>query len=102
MRTQPILIAGLVLSLGLGAFAPLRVTAQARPVLPSPANALQLYELFKRGKALIDAGKYDAALQIYQQAQPLDPKNARIVSAIGFIQAQQGAYKESYPFRHFF
>ena len=58
MRTQPILIIGLALSLSLGAVAPFRAAAQAQPALPSPATALQLYELFKRGKSAIEANKF--------------------------------------------
>ena len=42
------------------------------------ATSSELDELLRRGRELVDAGNYQLAITIYQQAARLDPKNAQI------------------------
>ena len=93
MRIQSVLITSLTLALSLGTLTPFGAGAQTLP--STPANQLRLFDLFKQGKALIDAGKYDEAVEIYRQALSFDGKNARIFSAVGYIRTQQGAFPDA-------
>jgi tetratricopeptide (TPR) repeat protein len=70
---------------------------QTAPLLaqatPSNANDDRLNDLIRQGRELVDAGKIPEAIAIYQQAATLAPDNARVFSAIGFLQAQQRDYQ---------
>jgi tetratricopeptide (TPR) repeat protein len=65
--------------------------AQAQ-VLVAQANNSQLKRLLEDGKRLVDAGDYNGAIAVYQQAAALEPKNAKIHSGIGYLYAQQGNF----------
>ncbi|MDZ4878733.1 MAG: hypothetical protein CLLPBCKN_008170 [Chroococcidiopsis cubana SAG 39.79] len=43
----------------------------------------------QEGQRLMDTGKLPAAIAKYQQAAKISPKNARIYSTMGYIQALQ-------------
>jgi tetratricopeptide (TPR) repeat protein len=53
----------------------------------------RLNDLIRQGRELVDAGKVPEAIAIYQQASALAPDNARVFSAIGFLQAKQRDYQ---------
>ena len=55
----------------------------------------RLRELLKRGRELVDANKYQAATDVYQQAAQLDPDNPKIFSGIGYLEASQGNYQDA-------
>lgn len=65
--------------------------AQAQVVVVQANNA-ELKRLLEQGKRLVDAGDYNGAIAIYQQAAGIEPKNARIHSGIGYLYAQQGNF----------
>ncbi|MBD2344701.1 tetratricopeptide repeat protein [Anabaena subtropica] len=66
--------------------------AQAQ-VLIVQANSAELKRLLEDGKRLVDAGDYNGAIAVYQQAAAMEPKNARIHSGIGYLYAQQGNFQ---------
>jgi Flp pilus assembly protein TadD len=66
--------------------------AQAQ-VLIVQANNAELKRLLEDGKRLVDAGDYNGAIAVYQQAAAMEPKNPRIHSGIGYLHAQQGNYQ---------
>jgi Flp pilus assembly protein TadD len=66
--------------------------AQAQ-VLVAQANNPELKELLEEGRRLVDAGDYNGAIAVYQQALRLSPKNAKIHSGIGYLHAQQGNFQ---------
>ncbi|RQH47543.1 tetratricopeptide repeat protein [Okeania hirsuta] len=57
-----------------------------------------LDKLLRQGRALADAGKYQKAITIYQQAARLDPKNAQIYSGIAYLEALQGNFQAASQF----
>ncbi|MEA5502207.1 tetratricopeptide repeat protein [Halotia wernerae UHCC 0503] len=66
--------------------------AQAQ-VLVAQAKNPELKQILEEGRRLVDAGDYNGAIAIYQQAATIDPKNAKIYSGIGYLYAQQGNFK---------
>lgn len=67
------------------------MAAQAEVVVAQARNP-ELKQLFEEGRRLVDAGDYNGAIAIYQQAARLDPRNARIHSGMGYLYAQQGNF----------
>ncbi|WP_017651582.1 tetratricopeptide repeat protein [Fortiea contorta] len=61
-------------------------------VLVAQARNPELTQLLEQGRRLVDAGDYNGAIAVYQQATSLDPKNAKIHSGIGYLYAQQGNF----------
>ncbi|RMG15143.1 MAG: tetratricopeptide repeat protein, partial [Cyanobacteria bacterium J055] len=53
----------------------------------------ELNDLLLEGRDLVDKGKFAEALAVYQQAETLDDENARIFSAIGYLEARQGNFQ---------
>jgi len=80
-----------VLLLGGGA-ATIPSIAQAQ-VLVVQANNAELKRLLEDGKRLVDAGDYNGAIAVYQQAARMEPRNARIHSGIGYLHAKQGNFQ---------
>lgn len=68
--------------------------AQAQ-VLVAQTNNPELKEMLEEGRRLVDAGDYNGAIAVYQQALRLAPKNPRIHSGIGYLYAQQGNFQEA-------
>ncbi len=66
--------------------------AQAQILVAQTKNP-ELKQLLEEGRRLVDAGDYNGAIAIYQQALSLDPKNAKIHSGIGYLYAQQGNFQ---------
>lgn len=66
--------------------------AQAQ-VLVAQAKNPELKQMLEQGRRLVDAGDYNGAIAIYQQAATVDPKNAKIYSGIGYLYAQQGNFQ---------
>ncbi|HBE34921.1 MAG TPA: hypothetical protein DD990_27380, partial [Cyanobacteria bacterium UBA11368] len=61
---------------------------QRRLLNPTPQQPTsELDRLLQQGRQLTEAGNFAPALAVYQQAANLERNNARIFSAIGFIQA---------------
>jgi Flp pilus assembly protein TadD len=50
----------------------------------------ELKQLLDEGHRLLDTGNYDAAINVYQQAATIQPKNASIHSGIGIVYIKQG------------
>jgi len=72
----------------------------ARPALDFVPNSAapksksqQLNDLLKQARELADRGDYPGAIALYERAAQLEPKNPRIFSGIGYLQAIQ----ENYP-----
>ena len=65
--------------------------AQAQ-VLVAQARTPQVKQMLEDGRRLVDAGDYNGAISVYQQAAGLEPKNAKIHSGIGYLYAQQGNF----------
>lgn len=61
-------------------------------VLLAQARTPEVKQLLEDGRRLVDAGDYNGAISIYQQAAGLEPKNAKIHSGIGYLYAQQGNF----------
>ncbi|ABA20045.1 TPR repeat protein [Trichormus variabilis ATCC 29413] len=80
-----------VLLLG-GGTATIPTIAQGQ-VLVVQANNAELKRLLEDGKRLVDAGDYNGAIAVYQQAATMEPRNARIHSGIGYLHAQQGNFQ---------
>lgn len=57
------------------------------------ANNAELKRLLEDGKRLVDAGDYNGAIAVYQQAARMEPRNARIHSGIGYLHAKQGNFQ---------
>ncbi|BAY32475.1 TPR repeat-containing protein [Nostoc carneum NIES-2107] len=77
----------------LGSFVvPISPAAQAQ-VLLSQARSPEVKQLLEEGRRLVDAGDYNGAISVYQQAASLEPKNAKIHSGIGYLYAQQGNFQ---------
>lgn len=66
--------------------------AQAQVLLVQAKNP-EIKQLLEEGRRLVDAGDYNGAIAVYQQAANLDPKNAKIHSGIGYLYAQQGNFQ---------
>ncbi len=68
--------------------------ADRAPIQLSQArsSSQQLNDLLEQGRELADAGDYNRALAVYQQAAQLESDNARIFSGIGYLQARQRNY----------
>jgi len=86
-----------VLLLGGGA-ATIPSIAQAQ-VLVVQANNAELKRLLEDGKRLVDAGDYNGAIAVYQQAARMEPRNARIHSGIGYLHAKQGNFQAALAYR---
>jgi Flp pilus assembly protein TadD len=69
------------------------VVAQGTETVIAQATNPRLKELLEEGRRLVDAGDYNGAIAVYQQAGQLDPRNAKIHSGIGFLYAQQGNFQ---------
>ncbi|MBE9050191.1 tetratricopeptide repeat protein [Nostocales cyanobacterium LEGE 11386] len=80
-----------VLSLGYCAIT-IPSVAQAQVLVAQTSNP-ELKQLFEEGKRLVDANDYIGAIAVYQQAAAIEPKNAKIHSGIGYLQAQQGNFQ---------
>jgi tetratricopeptide (TPR) repeat protein len=77
----------------LGCFAVTIPTIAQAEVLTVQAKNSELKQLLEEGRRLVDAGDYNGAIAVYQQAANINPKNAKIHSGIGYLQAQQGNYQ---------
>ncbi|MBD2663765.1 TPR repeat-containing protein [Richelia sinica FACHB-800] len=85
-------LAVLITCLLLGCFVGSRPLAAQAEVVVAQARNPELKQLFEEGRRLVDAGDYNGAIAIYQQAARLDPRNARIHSGMGYLYAQQGNF----------
>lgn len=87
--------------LGLAGMAMGGLLTVASPVgAHSPGQALseqaqrdELADLLESGAELVEAGDLAEALARYQHAADLDEDNAKIFSAIGYLQARQGNFQ---------
>ena len=66
--------------------------AQAQVLMAQTTNP-ELKRMFEEGKRLVAANDYNGAIAIYEQAARIEPKNAKIHSGIGYLQAQQGNFQ---------
>jgi Flp pilus assembly protein TadD len=87
---QTSLILSVILLSGLFTSVPSHVQAQ---VLVAQKRSPELKELLEEGRKLVDARDYDGAISVYQRAASIEPKNPRIHSAIGYLQAQKGNFR---------
>lgn len=69
------------------------VMAQSSETLVAQARNPRLKELLEQGRRLVDAGDYNGAIAVYQEASKLDPRNAKIHSGIGYLYAQQSNFQ---------
>ncbi|NET73872.1 MAG: tetratricopeptide repeat protein, partial [Sphaerospermopsis sp. SIO1G2] len=72
----------------------------ATPVVAQNSDTLvvqginpRLKELLEQGRRLVDAGEYNRAIAVYQEAGKLAPRNAKIHSGIGYLYAQQSNFR---------
>jgi Flp pilus assembly protein TadD len=72
--------------------------AQAQVLLAQSQSSAQVKELLQQGRNLVQAGDYNRAIAVYQQAAELEPKNASIYSGIGYLYALQGNYSTALNF----
>lgn len=79
----------LIVSIATNTFTP-RATAQV--IVAQRANNSELKKLLDEGHRLVDAGDYNGAISIYQQAATIQPKNASIYSGIGFAYTRLNNY----------
>lgn len=79
--------------LGTWVITPQLTYAQTAAQQLSPADEDRLNNLLEQGRDLVQAGKVADALAVYQQAVQLAPDNARIYSAIGFLEARQSNFE---------
>jgi tetratricopeptide (TPR) repeat protein len=80
-----------VLCLGLSGVS-IPAVAQTQVLIAQTRNP-QVKRLFEEGKRLVAAKDYLGAIEIYQQAAQIEPKNARIHSGIGYLYAQMGNFQ---------
>lgn len=99
MQKQTLLALSALLLGGLAAIS--QPVAQAQEVVaPSRSEAAtSLYQmsqhvnrLLEEGRHLVTVGDDSGAIYLYQQAANLEPKNPRIFSGIGYLQARQGNF----------
>ncbi|MEY3332664.1 MAG: Cellulose synthase operon protein [Cyanobacteriota bacterium] len=67
------------------------VVVKAEVLLVQAKNS-ELKNLIQKGKRLVDAKDYNGAIAVYQKAIPLDPRNAKIHAAIGYLYIQEGNF----------
>ncbi len=70
------------------------IVAQAEVSL-SPDSNSQLKQLVEEGRRLINAGDYQGAIAVYQQAATITPRNAKIYSGIGYAYVQQKNFHDA-------
>ncbi len=99
MEKQTLLAVSVFLLGGLGTIMPQFAQAQGlvAPSIGAPASRpyqtnQQLNQLLEEGRKLVDARDFSDAIALYQQAAILEPKNPRIFSGIGYLQARQGNF----------
>ncbi len=76
----------------LGGFAATMPSVAKAQVIVAQSRSPQLKQLLEDGRRLVNSGDYNGAIAVYQQAAPLEPKNAKIHSAMGYLYAQQGNF----------
>jgi Flp pilus assembly protein TadD len=64
-------------------------------VLIAQRTTQEVKQLLDEGRRLVDARDYSGAINVYQQAANLEPKNASIHSGIGYLHALQGNLQSS-------
>ncbi|AKG22113.1 tetratricopeptide repeat protein [Calothrix sp. 336/3] len=79
----------------LGGITTIVPTAAEAQVLVAQKSTQRVRELLNEGRKLVDAGDYNGAIAIYQQAASLEPKNASIHSGIGYLYAIQNNMRAS-------
>ncbi|AFZ27994.1 tetratricopeptide repeat protein [Cylindrospermum stagnale PCC 7417] len=79
----------------LGCFATTIPSIAQAEVLMAQASNSELKQLLEEGRRLVNAGDYNGAIAIYQQAASLAPKNAKIYSGIGYSYAQQNNFPQA-------
>jgi tetratricopeptide (TPR) repeat protein len=84
-----ILLAALTIAQPLQAQTPSPIAQDPTSQL-SPEQSKQLDDLLQEGRQALKDQQLDRALNLYQQAQTLDPRNAQIQSGIAYVQVQRG------------
>ena len=89
MYKQTSLLLSVLLLSGFAATMP--PVAQAQ-VIVAPGRSSELKQLLEDGRRLVNSGDFNGAIAVYTQAASLQPKNAKIHSAMGYLYAQQGNF----------
>jgi tetratricopeptide (TPR) repeat protein len=71
--------------------------AQAKPLEIQP-NSDELKQLLEEGQTLVNAGNYNEAINTYQRAANLDPRNPKIYSGIAYLYAEQKQFQSALLF----
>lgn len=93
-RKSPFIICVLLI-VGIVATIPSRVQAQVSVAQRNSRSNEEVKQLLEEGRRLVSSGDFDGAIDVYQRAATIEPRNASIYSGIGFLQARQGKFREA-------
>ena len=92
LAVSVLLLGGLTTIMPPAAQAQVLVAQSTGNVVQSSYQKQQVNKLLEQGRKLVDIGDVSGAIALYGEAVSLEPKNPRIFSGIGYLQAYQGNY----------